>query len=121
HEFTMDEVEIIQTYLLSHAGEGTDVILGLGYDNTLGDKIGITLIATGFEYKDPFDKIEAKTPVKERDGKVLMPLILPKEETAAESLRMKKEVEALVPGQQGIQASGTQQPATYGYATDQPA
>jgi cell division protein FtsZ len=99
HEFTMDEVEIIQNYLLSHAGEGTDVILGLGYDNTLADKVGITLIATGFEYKDPFDKIEAKTPVKERNGKVLMPLILPTEETAAETLRMKQEVEKLVPDQ----------------------
>ncbi|MHA4846655.1 cell division protein FtsZ [Flavitalea antarctica] len=99
HEFTMDEVEIIQNYLLSHAGEGTDVILGLGYDNTLGDKVGITLIATGFEYKDPFDKIEAKTPVKERNGKVLMPLILPTAETAAETLRMKQEVEKLVPDQ----------------------
>lgn len=54
HEFTMDEVDIIQNHLLSHAGEGTDVILGLGYDNTLNDKIGITLIATGFEHKDPF-------------------------------------------------------------------
>ncbi len=52
HEFTMDEVEMIQNYLLSKAGEDTDVILGLGYDNTLGDKIGITLIATGFEHKD---------------------------------------------------------------------
>src|SRR5919107_1130270 len=38
HEFTMDEVEIIQNYLLSHAGEETDVILGLGYDNTLNKK-----------------------------------------------------------------------------------
>jgi cell division protein FtsZ len=56
HEFTMDEVDIIQNYLLSRAGEYTDVILGLGYDNTLGAKIGITLIATGFEYKDPFAK-----------------------------------------------------------------
>jgi len=56
HEFTMDEVEIIQNYLLSRAGEGTDVILGLGYDPALGSKIGITLIATGFEYKDPFTK-----------------------------------------------------------------
>src|SRR6195256_2273075 len=53
HEFTMDEVEIIQHHLISQAGEGTDVILGLGYDNTLEDKIGITLIATGFELKDP--------------------------------------------------------------------
>jgi cell division protein FtsZ len=55
-EFTMDEVEIIQNHLLSQAGEHTDVILGLGYDNTLGEKIGITLIATGFEHKDPFAK-----------------------------------------------------------------
>src|SRR5687768_5620229 len=56
HEFTMDEVEIIQNYLLSQAGENTDVILGLGYDNTLGNNLGITLIATGFEHKDPFAK-----------------------------------------------------------------
>ena len=51
HEFTMDEVEIIQNYLLSQAGEDTDVILGLGYDNTLGNQIGITLIATGLDRK----------------------------------------------------------------------
>src|SRR6202051_988051 len=43
-EFTMDEVEIIQNYLITQAGEDTDVILGLGYDAALGDKIGITLI-----------------------------------------------------------------------------
>jgi cell division protein FtsZ len=54
HEFTMDEVDIIQNFLLSQAGEHTDVILGLGYDNNLGAKLGITLIATGFEHKDPF-------------------------------------------------------------------
>lgn len=38
------------------AGEDTDVIVGMGYDNTLDKKIGITLIATGFEHKDPFAK-----------------------------------------------------------------
>src|SRR6187399_1831174 len=47
HEFTMDEVEIIQNHLLSQAGEHSDVIMGLGYDNTLGASLGITLIATG--------------------------------------------------------------------------
>ena len=51
HEFTMDEVEIIQNYLLSQAGEETDVILGLGYDQSLGDKIGITLIAQDLNTK----------------------------------------------------------------------
>ena len=50
HEFTMDEVEIIQNHLLSQAGENTDIILGLGYDNGLGADIGITIIATGFEW-----------------------------------------------------------------------
>lgn len=56
YEFTMDEVEVIQQYLLSHAGPDRDVILGLGYDNTLGAKIGITLIATGFENEAPFER-----------------------------------------------------------------
>src|SRR6478672_2232372 len=73
HEFTMDEVEIIQNYLLSQAGEDTDVILGMGYDSTLGDKIGITLIATGFEHKDPFKKATPKVEPK-KDEKILLSL-----------------------------------------------
>jgi cell division protein FtsZ len=73
HEFTMDEVEIIQSYLLTQAGDGTDVILGLGYDNSLGSKIGITLIATGFQHKDPFTKtVIKKKEVKEE--KIVMVL-----------------------------------------------
>src|SRR6195952_3724723 len=74
HEFTMDEVETIQNHLLSQAGDDTDVILGLGYDSTLGNKIGITLIATGFEHKNPFDK---KVPAKEepiKEEKIVMVL-----------------------------------------------
>jgi cell division protein FtsZ len=75
HEFTMDEVEIIQNHLLSQAGENTDVILGLGYDSTLGDSIGITLIATGFEQKDPFDKKpEVAEEVKPKEEKIVMVL-----------------------------------------------
>ena len=67
HEFTMDEVEIIQNYILSQAGDDTDVILGLGYDNTLGDQLGITIIATGFQHKDPFVKrVEKKKPAEEK-------------------------------------------------------
>ncbi len=54
HECTMDEVEVINTYLRMQAGESTDVIMGMGYDNTIGNNISITLIATGFEHKDPF-------------------------------------------------------------------
>ena len=77
HEFTMDEVEIIQTHLLQHAGEETDVILGLGYDNTLDEKIGITLIATGFEHKSPFYKKEDKKPEPVKNEKIVMSLDTP--------------------------------------------
>ncbi len=71
HEFTMDEVEIIQNYLLSQAGENTDVILGLGYDNTLGNNLGITLIATGFQHKDPFLKRDVKK-AEPKEEKIIM-------------------------------------------------
>jgi len=76
HEFTMDEVEIIKHHLISQAGEDTDVILGLGYDAALGDKIGITIIATGFEYKDPF-KREEKPVAPKKEEKIVMPLQMP--------------------------------------------
>jgi cell division protein FtsZ len=74
HEFTMDEVEVIQNYLLSQAGENTDVILGMGYDQTLGDRIGITLIATGFEHKDPFAKPVPKKAEEKPEEKIIMVL-----------------------------------------------
>lgn len=78
-EFTMDEVEIIQNHLLSQAGEDSDVILGLGYDNSLGSKIGITLIATGFDHKEPFDKKE-KGPEEVKKGEEKIVMILQQEE-----------------------------------------
>src|SRR6476659_3196236 len=46
NECTMDELEIINNHILTQAGENTDVILGLGYDHSLDNRIGITLIAT---------------------------------------------------------------------------
>jgi len=69
HECTMDEVEVINNYLRMQAGEATDVIVGMGYDPTLDKKIGITLIATGFEHKDPFSKpqpVQKAVPVEEK-------------------------------------------------------
>jgi cell division protein FtsZ len=80
HEFTMDEVEIIQNYLLSQAGEHTDVILGLGYDNSLGSSLGITLIATGFEHRDPFVKGAETDLNPKKEEKILMTLNAPEDQ-----------------------------------------
>ena len=79
HEFTMDEVDIIQNHLIGQAGEDTDVILGLGYDNSLGSEISITLIATGFEHKDPFPKqVKTAAPSEIKTEKIVMELEMPK-------------------------------------------
>lgn len=101
HEFTMDEVEVIQNYLLTQAGENTDVILGMGYDSNLGDKLGITLIATGFEHKDPFAKPAPKKEEPKKEEKIVMVLGQTNEEekkAAAikeEALMKEKEMEAM--------------------------
>ena len=81
HECTMDELETINNFLRMQAGEDTDVIVGMGYDNTLDKKIGITLIATGFEHKDPFAKpVEQKKPEPKQE-KIVMTLDVEQAET----------------------------------------
>ena len=81
NEFTMDEVEVIQNYLMAQAGPDSDVILGLGYDNTLGSEISITLIATGFEHKDPFAKTINQPKVeKKAEDRIVLSLATPEKE-----------------------------------------
>ena len=83
YECSMDELETINNFLRERTGENSDVIMGMGYDATLGQKLGITLIATGFEHKDPFQKQtpkKAEAPVEE---KIVMTLL--SEETANET------------------------------------
>jgi cell division protein FtsZ len=92
HEFSMDEVEVIQNYLLTQTGENTDVIMGLGYDNNLNDQLGITLIATGFQHKDPFDKANLKKEKKE--DKIVMVLGQKEEEKPKEEIKEEKPVAA---------------------------
>jgi cell division protein FtsZ len=55
-EVTMDEIFEITDYVQEEAGYGTDLIWGHCFDENLGDKISITLIATGFENTKPMDE-----------------------------------------------------------------
>lgn len=66
-EITFDEVTEITDYIQDEAGQSAEVIWGNGYDDTLGDKISITLIATGF--KSP-DEIDENTLNREKKKKV---------------------------------------------------
>lgn len=74
HECTMDELEIINNHLRLQAGEDADVIVGMGYDPTLDKKIGITLVATGFQQKDPFAKPVAEKKPEAKPEKIVMTL-----------------------------------------------
>jgi cell division protein FtsZ len=74
YECSMDELETINTILRARTGEHSDVIMGMGYDETLGDKLGITLIATGFEHKDPFKKEAVKEVEAPLEEKIMMTL-----------------------------------------------
>lgn len=57
-EHTLDEMDTIQAYVQSMAGEDCDVILGVGYDQTLDRNLGVTIIATGFE-QNPIQQLKA--------------------------------------------------------------
>jgi len=48
-EVLMDEIDIISNYIQNEAGLTADIILGTSFDETLGNNISVTLIATGFE------------------------------------------------------------------------
>jgi cell division protein FtsZ len=48
-EVSMDEVTEITDYIQEEAGMDADVIWGNGVDESLGDQLSITIVATGFE------------------------------------------------------------------------
>lgn len=50
-EITMDELGEITDYIQDAAGMTAEVIKGYGVDSSLGDKVNVTIIATGFNSK----------------------------------------------------------------------
>ncbi|OUT70099.1 MAG: cell division protein FtsZ [Crocinitomicaceae bacterium TMED16] len=52
NEITMDEMGEITDYVQEEAGSTADVIFGVGCDDSLGNKLSVTIIATGFATAD---------------------------------------------------------------------
>jgi cell division protein FtsZ len=59
-EISMDEVTEITDYIQQEAKSQAEIIWGNGYDEALGHKISITLIATGFDAQKKNDKQDVK-------------------------------------------------------------
>jgi cell division protein FtsZ len=49
NEITLDEIGEINDHIQSEAGFNANIIMGVGEDETLGDGIAVTVIATGFD------------------------------------------------------------------------
>lgn len=64
-EVTMDEVSIITDFIQDQAGLSADLIWGNCSDASLGDKISVTIIATGFQTKEERVLNEENAPKKQ--------------------------------------------------------
>lgn len=61
-EITIDEIGEINEHIQSEAGNGANIIMGVGEDESLGGDISVTIIATGFDadQQDDIVNTEAK-------------------------------------------------------------
>ncbi|MDB4920868.1 cell division protein FtsZ [Mucilaginibacter sp.] len=74
-EVTMDEVSVITDYIQEEAGLAADLIWGNCVDENLGDKLSVTIIATGFQTKDEREK--------EQSSKKIVSMLVPEVEPKA--------------------------------------
>lgn len=79
-EVTMDEIFEITEFVQEEAGFGTNLIWGNCFNEALGDKISVTVIATGFESYKPEN-------AKRADNKVVVPLDSEEQKNAEERER----------------------------------
>jgi len=83
NEVTMDEISMISNYIQDEAGYGTDIIWGNCTNDELGEKIAITLIATGFQENATIAKqtkpAEIKVALDEGDSIGLSSITTPNE------------------------------------------
>ncbi|MBK8504264.1 MAG: cell division protein FtsZ [Saprospiraceae bacterium] len=68
-EVTMDEIYEITEFIQDEAGYDTDLIWGNCVDESLGDKVCVTVIATGFEHRKSMEEV-----VEQRKEKIVVSL-----------------------------------------------
>jgi len=59
-EITIDEIGEINDHIQGEAGHGANIIMGVGEDPELGESIGVTVIATGFDVDQQDDIVNSE-------------------------------------------------------------
>jgi len=117
-EVTMDEVSVITDFIQEEAGLAADLIWGNCIDENLGDKISVTIIATGFQTKDEREKEQSTKKIVSMLMPETPPLVKPvnefinpvKANTTAEPYLKQKE-DAMQAGLFDLFAPRTEEPA----------
>lgn len=70
NEITIDEIGEINDYIQSEAKTNVNIIMGVGEDESLGDEIAVTIVATGFdvEQQAEISKVETKKIIYDLEG-----------------------------------------------------
>lgn len=78
-EVTMDEVSIITDFIQQEAGLAADLIWGNCTDESLGEKISVTIIATGFQTKEEREveksQVRKVSPLTPDNAPLIRPLV----------------------------------------------
>ncbi|TRX22509.1 cell division protein FtsZ [Flavobacterium franklandianum] len=61
-EITIDEIGEINDYIQAEAGHNANIIMGVGEDESLGESISITIIATGFDIEQQREIVNVEPP-----------------------------------------------------------
>lgn len=59
-EITIDEIGEINDHIQNEAGHGANIIMGVGEDDTIGDAISVTVIATGFNIEQQHEIVNTE-------------------------------------------------------------
>jgi len=94
-EITIDEIGEINDYIQTEAGNHTNIIMGVGDDESLGNEISVTVIATGFgkEQQNEISNTEAKKIIHslEDEQKIVHDLSEDKKENSFGTLHLSTE------------------------------
>jgi cell division protein FtsZ len=95
NEVLMDEITEITDYIQDEAGSTADVIWGHGYDGTLGDKLSVTIIATGFNTNETIgsDSIPVRKvlDLEETKKEIVAPMASPMDASLAQAKPVEEE------------------------------
>jgi len=62
NEITIDEIGEINDHIQTEAGHNANIIMGVGEDESLGEAISVTIIATGFNYEQQKSIVNSSEP-----------------------------------------------------------